>query len=757
MRSRAAILACVAALLAILAAFALTAGPASASLVTRQQISNDSSQDARPRIAAGRVAWESGATGDTEIDLFDGDSTTSVTVNAEDIEPEISGTYLVWKRRLAGGPCRLDVFDFDTTGTLNSSMPCDREALVAGPHVIWTDAGGLLGNDVFVSTGGADPEQLGRSSADENFARVGDVAGDPRAVWIENGQDIVYWNGNGTDVIADAPPSELRSQLRMSGGRAVWTDVVGGDREVFLFTGTTVLQLTNNDYDDEEPALRGSHVVWTGYPDAADEGEIFHYDGTTTERVTDDDLHDFGPRVSLGADGVTIAWVKDEGANEVWMFDGCESTRVSVDDTTDDGDVELDGNQVAWVRGSGTASEIWTATVTCDVACGNGELEPGEECDDGDTVSGNGCSADCLEEICGNGRVDSGEQCDDGNTDPLDGCDAACLLECGNGVLEPAAGEQCDDGNRVGGDLCDENCIDEICGNGVLQAAAGEACDDGNTASGDGCSADCGTVESPAPVAQQRCIQKLNERGAALAKAQHKLSLTCLGDAAKGDLAALGPSMTAQGCLEDDPKGKVAKAQAKTLEGETSQCKPGNLPTFAYTSGAAVNAAGEAESLALMADLFGANLDLAVIPKAVDPPGARCQKSVAQATQALSNRLFKLAFKEKKLLLAGKEDGSLARSNEALQTQLLAFLEADAGGKLAQKEADLRAAARTKCGSVGLDAAFPGCAPSADPTALAACATSDARCRFCRAFDAFDGLAIDCDDFDDAAANASCP
>jgi hypothetical protein len=136
----------VGALLPILAAFVLAAGPASASLIDDQQISNDSSQDARPRIAAGRVVWESGATGDTEIDLFDG-STGSVTVNAEDIEPEISDTYVVWKRVLAGGTdCRLDVFDFDTTATLNSSMPCDRDALVAGPHVVWTDPAGLVGD-----------------------------------------------------------------------------------------------------------------------------------------------------------------------------------------------------------------------------------------------------------------------------------------------------------------------------------------------------------------------------------------------------------------------------------------------------------------------------------------------------------------------------------------------------------------------------------------------------------------------------------
>jgi cysteine-rich repeat protein len=741
----------------MVAAFALAGAPASASNIARQQISNDSSEDGRPRIAAGQVVWESGAAGDTEIDLFDGDSTGSITVNAEDIEPEISDTYVIWKRVLAGGTnCRLDVFDFDTTETLNSSMPCDRDALVAGPHVIWTDPAGVVGDDVFVSTGGADPERLGRSSVDESFARVGDVGGSPRAVWIEGDQDIVFWNGSDADVIADSPPSDsLRSQLRMNGGRAVWTDVVGGDTEIFLYTGTTVAQLTNNTYDDEDPQVRGSHVVWTGFPDGPSEGEIFHYDGTTTERVTDDDLPDFDPRVSLGADGTTIAWVKDEGANEVWMFDGCESSRVSIDDATDDDSVELDENQVAWVRGSGSGSEIWTAAVTCDVACGNAETEPGEECDDGNTVDGDGCSATCLEEVCGNDRVDFGEECDDGNTATLDGCDAACLFECGNSVV--AGDEQCDLGDRIPGDGCDENCIEEVCGNGVLQGAAGEVCDDGNTLSGDGCSADCGTVESPAPVAQQRCIQKLNERGAALVKAQHKQSLACLTAAAKGDTAALGVPATAQDCLTNDPKGKIAKAQTKTLDGEASQCEPADLPTFAYAGGAAVNTAGTAESVALMADLFGANLDLAVIAKALDAPGAKCQKSVTQATQALANRLFKLSVKEKKLLLAGKEDGSLARSNDALETQLLVFLEADAAGKIAQKEADLRSAARTKCGSVALDAAFPGCAPSADATALATCATNDARCRFCRSFNAFDGLAIDCDAFDDDAANASCP
>jgi len=58
--------------------------------------------------------------------------------------------------------------------------------------------------------------------------------------------------------------------------------------------------------------------------------------------------------------------------------------------------------------------------------------------------------------VCGNGVVEVGEQCDDGNVVPNDGCSATCTLECGDGVLEGS--EQCDDGNLVPGDGCDASC-----------------------------------------------------------------------------------------------------------------------------------------------------------------------------------------------------------------------------------------------------------------------------------------------------------
>ena len=61
--------------------------------------------------------------------------------------------------------------------------------------------------------------------------------------------------------------------------------------------------------------------------------------------------------------------------------------------------------------------------------CGNSNLELIEQCDDGNAVSGDGCSADCLWEECGNGIVDPNEECDDGNVSDGDGCSSSCAKE----------------------------------------------------------------------------------------------------------------------------------------------------------------------------------------------------------------------------------------------------------------------------------------------------------------------------------------
>jgi len=135
------------------------------------------------------------------------------------------------------------------------------------------------------------------------------------------------------------------------------------------------------------------------------------------------------------------------------------------------------------------------------VTCGNGMLDAGEACDDGNAIDGDGCQADCVLPRCGDGIVDPGEGCDDGNAIDGDGCQADCSLpSCGDGIVDP--GEHCDDGNGTDGDGCSALCdVEPFCGDGVLDP--GEDCDDGNAVAGDGCSPACGAILSddfsPAP------------------------------------------------------------------------------------------------------------------------------------------------------------------------------------------------------------------------------------------------------------------
>jgi fibro-slime domain-containing protein len=167
--------------------------------------------------------------------------------------------------------------------------------------------------------------------------------------------------------------------------------------------------------------------------------------------------------------------------------------------------------------------------------CGDGVIDQNEQCDDGNTNSGDGCSKICQVEsnydcsnagqpcknlaVCGNGKLTSDEACDDGNTSGGDGCSADCQAvesgwlcrvpgkpctpKCGDGIILNS-NEDCDDGNTKNSDGCSALCKVElgwkcdgspsacaktVCGDGKKEGA--EGCDDGNTMPFDGCSEDC--------------------------------------------------------------------------------------------------------------------------------------------------------------------------------------------------------------------------------------------------------------------------
>ena len=66
----------------------------------------------------------------------------------------------------------------------------------------------------------------------------------------------------------------------------------------------------------------------------------------------------------------------------------------------------------------------------------------------------------CVPTFCGDGNLDPGEQCDDKNNVDTDACNNQCKLaqppQCGDGKMEGI--EECDDGNTVNDDQCSNCC-----------------------------------------------------------------------------------------------------------------------------------------------------------------------------------------------------------------------------------------------------------------------------------------------------------
>ena len=135
----------------------------------------------------------------------------------------------------------------------------------------------------------------------------------------------------------------------VSGSKVAWEGWDGSDpntREIFLYDGTTVTQLTDNSYDDKGPQVSGSKVVWQGKPDGSDY-EIFLFDGTTVTQLTDNAYDDRYPHVS----GSNLVWQGQIGSGpntrEIFLYDGATVTQLT-DNSYHDAFPRIWGSNVVW-------------------------------------------------------------------------------------------------------------------------------------------------------------------------------------------------------------------------------------------------------------------------------------------------------------------------------------------------------------------------------------------------------------------------
>jgi len=158
------------------------------------------------------------------------------------------------------------------------------------------------------------------------------------------------------------------------------------------------------------------------------------------------------------------------------------------------GDGRVDAGELC---DDGNESNLDACLTDCTPArCGDGFLRVGvEQCDGGTGNSNslpNACRLDCRIPFCGDGIVDNGEACDDGNSSNADECLTNCTAaRCGDGVIRTGV-EMCDDGvanSNSKADACRLDCMPAACGDGIVDA--GEQCDDGNGFDYDACRDNC--------------------------------------------------------------------------------------------------------------------------------------------------------------------------------------------------------------------------------------------------------------------------
>src|SRR5262249_2326466 len=137
-------------------------------------------------------------------------------------------------------------------------------------------------------------------------------------------------------------------------------------------------------------------------------------------------------------------------------------------------------------------------------------------------------------------------------------------------------------------------------------------------------------TESASPrTPQDDCILSLNTAGARLAKRVGTRVVQCVRRATEGTLPA---GQTAEACLASDPRGRIPPAEAPTNAIAARKCAA--PPAFGPPSAPVVNAA--MAGILRVHDVFGPNLDTALVDAHLDARAAACQLAVARGIVRLA-------------------------------------------------------------------------------------------------------------------------
>jgi hypothetical protein len=254
----------------------------------------------------------------------------------------------------------------------------------------------------------------------------------------------------------------------------------------------------------------------------------------------------------------------------------------------------------------------------------------------------------------------------------------------------------------------------------------------------------------------------MNRASVNIGKVQGSESSKCVKFAARDAVDKLGippQTQTAQACLTNDVKGKVQRKFGTLANRDASKCRAGpqQLPDFGYVGALGAGTAVLVASFELTSELFGPDLDAALVLKDQDEAGARCQEVAHRWTYKVFDAVTKEVERGVNYSLRGRRTPQ-ADSGAMLSSAARDFIDGDARDRIARAERRVAEKIERVCRG-DLASLFPGtCSERAGAASdLAQCLNEAARCRGCKAAEGFGALTLDCEEFDNGLADSSCP
>lgn len=276
---------------------------------TIKNISNSALNDIKPQISNRGVVWQADGSSPSEIYFFNGVSKVNLTNNTTaDIDPQITVNFIVWEGQSQIYAGRRSIFWSNGEKNFQVSHHSLRDSnpqINSRGHTVWQgQVSSRSTNDGIYLYKGFIPEKPLTNNATHNGRPQINSRGD--VVWLEfsaitNNYGIYLHNYNGTIIknISNSAEPSIDTRPQISNYGVVWTSVPSGesDSEIYLYNGTSVRRLTDNNVDDEDPQINDQgRVVWVG--GYSSDSEIYFYNGTNITQLTNNNTIDRNPQIN---------------------------------------------------------------------------------------------------------------------------------------------------------------------------------------------------------------------------------------------------------------------------------------------------------------------------------------------------------------------------------------------------------------------------------------------------------------------------